>query len=536
MSFYQDNRAGSARWAGLPDIMAAGLCREDGFHLGYFGGHKLGSAKDGPVLVVAGSGAGKLTTCVGWHAINDPGSNLILDIKGEIGAISIGNQARMGKPAYVINPQEMHGLPNNSCNLLSHLHPSSISLHSDIQLAAAALIVASGGGEARFFESQARSIFEAFAKYDVLSRGRTSLPRIKALIDTIQGDLGEWEALARAMIALGQSDVAATVNSIVAMQAEGSRAFGSIIAELNNGLSFLTDPALQASQQEDGDFTLEQALCTRGRPANVYLLVPGELLGIWQPFLRLVIGTAMTLKGRTPSAPRVTFLLDEAAQLGRADFLPRVMTLGRGLGVRPVIILQDIGALRTIYGHDAAQTFQASAESQIWFGIRDLDTANAMSGFLGKQSLRYEDTLQQKRAANAKSQAIQALLNDDARYVAAALNARHHARAEAHQMIQGRALLTSDEALRLPNDHAIVYVAGGGCPPIYVARPTYFSMRCNAGRFHQNPYVGSPDSVQVRGLFGMKTARVIREPVPERFAHLPQYADGWWSYIEGYRS
>lgn len=486
MSFYTDWRLGSAHWASEAHIRASGLFCDDGFYLGQFGGRRLGTKSDGPVLIVAGSGSGKLTSYIGWHAINDPGNNLFIDIKGEITCISRRNQARLGKGDFVINPLLMHGQPNQNCNVLQPLDPRSISFHGDIKQVAEALIVSSGSGEAKFFESQARLIFEAFAKFDLLSRGRTSLPRIKRLIDVIQGDLDEWETLARSMISLGLEDVSATVNVIVAMQTHGDKAFGSIMAELANALGFLTDERLRESQSEEADFTLAEALCHPTRAANLYVIVPFEMLGVWAPFLRLVVRMAMIVKARSPHTPRVTFVLDEAGQL-KAEFLPQIMTLGRGLGITPVVAVQDLNAFAS-YGSNAAQTFLASAAYQIWFGMRDLHTGTMLSRRLGDQTLHFDDQRQQEIAGHAKRQAIRSLMSDDDDNLSATLNAYHHARLQTFQSVQSRALLTPDEALALPNTHGVV-IAAGLCPPILVERPPYYAVRCNAGRFDDNPYV-----------------------------------------------
>ncbi|MDQ0465564.1 type IV secretion system protein VirD4 [Caulobacter ginsengisoli] len=533
MGFYQDHRAGSARWAQLPDVEAAGLCRGRGFHLGFFEGRALASDDDGPVFIAAGSGAGKLTSCVGWHAINDPGRNVFVDIKGEITVISIHNQVRMGKAAYVLNPHRMHGLPSHVCNVLAHLRPDSITLRIDIKLIAEFLIPSKSGGDGKFFEDQARAILEAFILYDVLARGRTSLPRVKRMVDVIQGDVGQWQSLAEAMAAIGDEDIAATIDALVTMQLDAGKTFASVMAEVRNGLAFLTDPAVRDALDEDADFTLEQALCDPVKPANVYVVVSGEMMGVLATYVRAVLGISLILKGRSPSTPRVTFVVDEAPQLGKADFLLRSMTVGRGLGARTILIAQDLGALRRVYGSEAEQTFLASSPTQLWFGIRDRETASLLSRSSGVQSLYYDDRLQQQRAAHARVQAIRSAM--DGGGIGAALEARHQARLEGHQMMVARPLITEDEALRMPDDLSIVRVSGTGCPPILVSRPRYYEDRHNAGRYHPNPYVGSQDTVQVRGLLGMKTVRVIREPVPDAFAHLPQYCGGEWSYIEGYR-
>jgi len=41
--------------------------------------------------------------------------------------------------------------------------------------------------------------------------------------------------------------------------------------------------------------------------------------------------------------------------------------------------------------------------------------------------------------------------------------------------------------------------------------------------------------VRIKTRFGHDWRAVITEHVPRQYAHLPQYADGYWSYIEGFK-
>ena len=56
-----------------------------------------------------------------------------------------------------------------------------------------------------------------------------------------------------------------------------------------------------------------------------------------------------------------------------------------------------------------------------------------------------------------------------------------------------------------------------------------------AGHYLPNPYHPPHTKVRIKSRIGSKWADVITEPVPDRFAHLPQYQGGTWSYVKGYR-
>jgi type IV secretion system protein VirD4 len=95
-----------------------------------------------------------------------------------------------------------------------------------------------------------------------------------------------------------------------------------------------------------------------------------------------------------------------------------------------------------------------------------------------------------------------------------------------------RQLVTPDELLHLPPDKLIVF-ADGLSGPLLASRTPYWKQRWTAGKYLPDPYHPPLDSVLIQTLWGQRRRKVITESVPERFAHLPQYARGSWSYVEG---
>ena len=93
-------------------------------------------------------------------------------------------------------------------------------------------------------------------------------------------------------------------------------------------------------------------------------------------------------------------------------------------------------------------------------------------------------------------------------------------------------LRTPDEILNTPPDKAYVF-ADGLAHPIYADRKPYYDQRWMAGRYHPTPYPPPLDRVRVKLRFGHGTLPVVRERVPSRFSHFPQYRDGFWSHVKG---
>ena len=87
----------------------------------------------------------------------------------------------------------------------------------------------------------------------------------------------------------------------------------------------------------------------------------------------------------------------------------------------------------------------------------------------------------------------------------------------------------------MPEDRQILFVSGKSLKPIYAERHAYWTRLELAGRFLPNPYHPPLDAVTIPSRRGPLRVRVITERVPTVFAHFPQYQNGYWSYVEGYR-
>ena len=56
-----------------------------------------------------------------------------------------------------------------------------------------------------------------------------------------------------------------------------------------------------------------------------------------------------------------------------------------------------------------------------------------------------------------------------------------------------------------------------------------------AGSYLANPYHPPLDSVLVQTRLGQRRRTIITEAVPDAYAALPQYQDGLWFYVEGFK-
>lgn len=102
------------------------------------------------------------------------------------------------------------------------------------------------------------------------------------------------------------------------------------------------------------DTSFDFQAVTDGRPLAIFLTVQPHRLVAAAPILRLLISSLLGRITRRRVAPRVPTLiiLDELAQLGSFPLLRPLVTLMRGYGARPLLVLQDASQLRNLYPRD----------------------------------------------------------------------------------------------------------------------------------------------------------------------------------------
>jgi type IV secretion system protein VirD4 len=532
----ENNRFGSASFARTEDVLRSPDLRGPGMVLGYVGGRIIRLRSDAPLITFAGSWSGKLrdknayNVCGfrdghgQWHA---PRRMLINDPRGELAAISIHNQVRLGKAAFCINPRRLHGLPSHRVNPWDMLRKGSPTLHADTKHLIADLILSARGNE-KFFTDTGRNWSEALVMSWIDQHGSITLPAFYDLINAIE-DPSAWEAIAEAMLNSGDGHVRSVAAQMDYKRDRASKEYSAVIATIQQHTGFLSDPDVR-STLSGSDFSPE-ILCEQD--CNVYLMPPAEEQNQLAAMTRAIYSATMRYKFRHPSAPRVTLLIDEAAQLGNFESLLTAYTYARGMGICTDSSWQNPGQITRNFGQDALAIFIGSSQCRQIFGVRDIDTAKLGSAMLGQQTLEYDDKLAQDAARRNLYQAIAALLNgaDPMESGRAVAQFRY---ASGHRSQQARPLMAPDELMNMPEHQQLLFISGVNLRPILADKYPYYTRPEMAGAYLPNPYHPPYDHVPIAG-HSRKWARVITERVPACYAHLPQYQSGQWSYVEGFR-
>jgi type IV secretion system protein VirD4 len=201
------------------------------------------------------------------------------------------------------------------------------------------------------------------------------------------------------------------------------------------------------------------------------------------------------------------------------------------MGIQAWTFWQNPGQITRNFGPNALQQFIGSSRVRQFFGVRDIETAKIVSAMLGTETLRYDDKLAQDAARRNLDRAIASVMNGGDPFQAGR-DAARFAHASRHRTEQARHLLMPDEVLNLREQEQVLFVAGLNLRPMLADKLPYFARPEMAGAYLPNPYHPPHDRVR---LANGRWARVVTERVPARYAHLPQYQSGEWSYIEGYR-
>lgn len=134
------------------------------------------------------------------------------------------------------------------------------------------------------------------------------------------------------------------------------------------------------------------------------------------------------------------FILDEFANIGRIEKYPRVLATCRGLGMRMMTIVQDIGQLESLYGKEMARSIISNHDTQIFLRTKDVETAKYFSQLSGETTARM----------NTKSTSIQGGI----------FSKNHsHSKSTQEQYVK-KQLITEGELTNIDRNDCYIFISG----------------------------------------------------------------------------
>lgn len=526
---------GSAGFAGFAEVIRAELTKgvADAIILGWMNGSAVGVSGQGPIATIAGARSGKLASSIAWTALCASWGHhaLYLDGKGgEISAICELAQTLAGRHVIKWSPLK----DGHRINPAGHITRDSPTKVSDIQAFVNNWIVSSGGNNAFFFDTQAKKQLEALAIAVTDRDGVLTLPALYEAVLLAKSPSDDWlNRVGFYMSVSHHPHVRAAEEDIARFHAEpGHETYKGIYGSIENSFAALSDPNVLKSLSPREDGTYDFCFGEMVRDENIYsvfLDAPLEFIPVWGGIIKAMLLSARYHKSRNPASRPMLWCLDEVGNIGPSPIVIEGYTACAGINIRVWGIFQSIKQIANL-GPNAENIVLSSAVTQQYFGVRDLPTARMLSERMGDETHYYGDDQAVARAQHAKQQALYGMLGGED-MIASAMKAHHHSQMTETPSVRARRLRNPDEVIHTPPGWQYIFTDAVSAP-LYCQKRNYFDAPELSGLYLPNPYHPPADRVQVKTRFGRKWLRVVHEPVPEKYAHLPQYKDGTWTRLE----
>ena len=461
---------GSAHWASDREVRDAGLLADDGLLLGLWKsqGRVRYLRHDGPehVFVFAPTRTGKGVGLVVPNLLSWPHSVLVHDIKGENWALSAGwRRKALGSRCLRFDPTSTD-VDTARYNPLLEIR-LGVQEVRDAQIVADILIDPNGDRKRDHWDRTAHALLVGallhvlYAEADKTLHGCAHLlsnPH-RPLDDTLEAMLGtKHDATGQQGWTDPRTSEPTRTHPVVAGAAralldKSERERSSVVSTALSFLDLYRDPII-ARNTAVSDFRLRDLMHFE-RPLSLYLTVPSSDLHRTRPLVRMLLNQALrrlteTLRfedGRAVPHGRhpLLLMLDEFPALGRLAFFQESLAYLAGYGIRAFLITQDLAQHYGVYGREESIT--GNSHVRIAFTANKPETAELLSQMAGDMTVH----LEQRSIPGSFWQGGRTTISQ--------------------QQVRRR-LLTPDEALRLPEDDALIFVAGQ--PPIRASKIRYY--------------------------------------------------------------
>ena len=437
---------GSARWATVLEIRAAGLSAPDGVVLGQFENDYL--RHDGPehVLCFAPTRSGKGVGLVVPTLLTWPGSCIVHDIKGENWGLTAGFRARHGR-VLLFDPTNAKSAAYNP---LLEVRRGEWEVR-DVQNVADVLVDPEGSLERRnHWEKTSHSLLVGAILHVLYAEPDKTLAGVAGFLSDPKRPI---EVTLRAMMTTahlgktGPHPVIASAARELLNKSENERS--GVLSTAMSFLGLYRDPVV-AQVTHHCDWRIRD-LVEGDRPATLYLVVPPSDISRTKPLVRLIlnqIGRRLTedlyARGRRH---RLLLMLDEFPALGRLDFFESALAFMAGYGLKSFLIAQSLNQIEKAYGPNNA--ILDNCHVRVSFATNDERTAKRVSDALGTAT-------EMRAMKNYAGHRLSPWLG--------------------HLMVSrqetARPLLTPGEVMQLPPEDELVLVSG--VPPIRAKKVRYF--------------------------------------------------------------
>ena len=410
---------GDARFARASDLARHRLFDDapDGIVVGRYGGRLLRLPGQQFAILAAPTRSGKGVGIVIPNLLEFQDSVVVLDIKQENFDITSGWRRAQGQEVFLFNPFA-EDRRTHRWNPLGYVSPDPAFRVSDL-MAIGAMLYPDGADEQKFWVSQGRNAFLAFALYlfDKYEHERecgfpgATAPTLGAVYRLASGagtDLRTYlQSLSQQRFL---SDAARMAFATLLSQADET--FASIIGTFKEPLNPWLNPVLDASTSAN-DFLLTDL---RRKRVTIYVGVQPNKLAEARLILNLFFSQLINLNTRElpqndPSLKHQCLLLmDEFTSIGRIDIIASAVAYMAGYNLRLLPIIQSMAQLDAVYGRELARTLVTNHALQILFAPREQQDANDYSEMLGYTTVRRQNVTRGRDVSRSESEERRALM------------------------------------------------------------------------------------------------------------------------------
>jgi type IV secretion system protein VirD4 len=381
--------------------------------IGKVGDTYLGHRDDRPIVVIAGSRAGKSSTLLEPNLYLYSGSMLVLDPKGELSRAAAFRRA-MGHNVYILDPFGQTGQPTASFNALDEVNPDDARVVDDVMSIARALVPdVDAGGNAKHFNDSARTLLVGLILFALsLPKSERNLVTVRQLLTLSYKPLVQAarKAAAKALAEASDEDKAKYFDrSTVAMKtllnrmASAGNQFGGVLASIGSRFASGTAATERSSifssaavatdfvdslllRQTLGRSDFKVASLRSDRPTTIFICLPVGCADHFR-WLRLLVQIAFMKLEKLGTYPLgklpIQFVLDEFPTLQTMDYMERAVAYLPGFGVQSQIVVQDITQLKKYYS-STWQSFLGNAGLVQLFANGDGETLEYAARKCGK--------------------------------------------------------------------------------------------------------------------------------------------------------
>ncbi|MGI4886085.1 MAG: type IV secretory system conjugative DNA transfer family protein [Janthinobacterium lividum] len=363
----EKSRHGTARLGNANDVIEH--ITLEGIYIG--GAYSLNEM--GHIMTVGSTRSGKGTNLIIPALLdirNYAGSWVIIDPKGENAAITAGYQISKGQHVHFLDPWGLHTDTPDTYNPLDFVRMGD-DLADDAMVIAEMIVPADTAGPDRFWSDRARSLIAG-----LIMHIKQSDMTLNDLFSMLRLEESAFALLAKNLQSNPNPVIAATGNEIVS-GLKNEKMFTSIMATALQYTDFLKSPALQYNMEKS---SFEMADLTKGK-TTLYIIVPADKLHSHYQWLRLISTCSMMTAVRHHDE-KVTFLLDEFANLGNLPNVASGLAYMAGYNITLWMVLQSLPQLRNLY-RDHWEDFIANTFVKQYVGIADNFTAEYVSQSTG---------------------------------------------------------------------------------------------------------------------------------------------------------